>query len=174
MASSGDWIIVNPTPESLMALLRFTADDLAQNRVGRLSPQQIADATRAAVGSALLFLLVVAVVLVVVFVVRPRGVALVFYSLMLTGSLAVFGMMAAAAIAARVQLRVESVQGPIQILGARRSSVLAIGRRRFSISENAGRALRAGDHYRVFGLAHTSTLLSLERLPQGEGGHAGP
>ena len=156
-----------------MKVLRFTADDLTQNRSGRLSPHQIAEATRAAVGNVLMFLLVLAVVVAVVFVVRPRGIALLFYGAMLLGCLAIFGSMAGTTIAARVQLRVESVEGPIQILGARRSSVLAIGRRRFSVSEEACNVMHAGDYYRAFGLAHASTLLSLEPLSRTEDGNAG-
>lgn len=156
-----------------MQLLEFTADDLALNRAGQLSPHQLADLTRGAVGAGALFAMVLGVALMVLFGVRPRRWARLFYAVMFATNVTIFGVFAWNHIAARVDRRVVVVQGPIEIAGGmRQSSVLVVAGQSYSISVEAGQALRRGDEYRVYGLAHSSTFLSLEPSPRPETGHA--
>jgi hypothetical protein len=155
-----------------MRLLEFTADDLARNRAGQLSPHQLADATRAAIGTGSTFVMALGLALMLGFGLRPLRLAYLFYMVMSLAALTIVGAFAATHVAARVDPRVVMVQGPINLMGGRRSWGLVVGRQHFLIPEQGGRALRRGDEYRVYSLAHSSTFLSLEPLAAPEADHA--
>ena len=163
----------------LMAALNFTEADLDANRDGQLSEEQRARLY----GKRIYWLLAIAGVVVLVFLVNLPGVFVIFGSddypppadiLIFTGLImGCIGILAVLytrsglrAIAADLQEKtVEAVQGQIKLEPFGEGSImLRVLDRVFSVSDRTGFAFKNGDPYCLYYAPHSKTLLSAEWL----------
>ncbi len=148
--------------EQVASVLEFTLDDLARNRVGKLSSHQVWMVTKWALvqgGIALLLLFGVAAMIFGAGLTGFRRVA--FYSLGFL-SLAIYLPSAGLFVVAAVARRVDVHEGTLDLHGTGRGSVAVVDSHRVIISWEAAKVLKSGECYRIYGLGYSNEFLSIE------------
>ena len=155
--------------DQIAAVLEFSMDDLAMNRVGKLSPHQVWLATKTAVVQGGFAVLLVGGAIALVFGVGLTGIRRVaFYALALlalASDLPFASLFVAAAVAKRVMVR----EGPLDLHGTGRGTVAVVGSQHVLISWTATKVLKSGERYRIYSLAYSHRFLSIEPLPPATG-----
>jgi hypothetical protein len=148
--------------EQIASVLEFTLDELAMNRVGKLSSHQVWLATKTAVVQGGFAVLLLGGAIVLVFGVGLTGIRRVaFYALALL-ALASDLPFASLFVAAAVAKRVVVPEGPLDLHGTGRGTVAVVGSQPVLISWTATKVLKSGEHYRIYSLAYSNTFLSIE------------
>ena len=155
--------------EQIGDVLEFTLDDLAINRIGKLSSHQAWIATKTALVHGGLGIFFLGGIVAMIFGVGLTGFRRVaFYSLGLLG-LASYVPFASLFVAAAVARRVDVHEGKLDLHGTGRGSVAVVGSHRVIISWEASKVLRNGESYRIYSLGYTNEFLSIEPLPPATG-----
>ncbi|HXI60659.1 MAG TPA: hypothetical protein VNO55_31575 [Polyangia bacterium] len=160
--------MTTPTQLSqIAATLQFTLEELALNRAGRLSPQQTWDATKSALFTGALGLVVLGGLLVAALIVRPAGVVRLILYTMGPLSLALLAFLSWGAIDGAIQRRVIAVEGALDLRSNGRGTEVAVGKSHVPISHKASSVLTKGARYRLYYLAGADTFLSIEPVDDG-------
>jgi hypothetical protein len=148
--------------DQIAAVLEFSMDDLAMNRVGKLSSHQVWLATKTAVVQGGFAVLLLGGAIILVFGVGLTGIRRVaFYALALlalASDLPFASLFVAAAVAKRVVVQ----EGPLDLHGTGRGTVAVVGSQHVLISWTATKVLKSGEYYRIYSLAYSNTFLSIE------------
>jgi len=151
--------------EQIASVLEFTLDDLAMNRMGKLSSHQVWMVTKWALVQGGIALLLVFGVALMVFGAGLTGFRRVaFYSLGFL-SLAIYLPFAGLFVVAAVARRVDVHEGKLDLHGTGRGSVAVVDSHRVIISWVAAKVLKNGESYRIYSLGYSNEFLSIEPLP---------
>lgn len=160
--------------ETIAATLGFTLEELALNRAGRMSPHQIAESVRSAVGISGTVLVAVGATLIVLFLGRPTGAVRILVTILCLGLVALCTAFSGQAVAGAVRHEVLTDEGTLEFKsGPRLSTMVVVGRFR-SVVNDASKVLTPGERYRVFYARHSEALLSIEPLREAPSEQAAP
>lgn len=144
-------------------------DDLAVNRVSRLSSHQTWDAVREALGMAGVLLIALGALMTVAFVVKTGGLLKAVYVGLALVALITVAVVARQSIGAALAPRVVVNEGPLDLHGTGRGVVAVIGASRVNMPVSSAEVLTSGASYRIFSLAGSNMLLSIEPLSEAGG-----
>lgn len=151
--------------DQIASTLGFTLEELTLNAAGKLSPHQVWVSVRTALVFSLLALLAGGA-LVAVATVKANLLYRFFAVVVLVGGIFLTGREATRSAMALVSRQVLSAEGPVKIgPGARYNVSVTIGPWH-DIVADAGKVLTPGARYRVYYLARSNRLLSIEPLPE--------
>jgi hypothetical protein len=153
-----------PLPtRQMMSTLGYSLDELALNRAGQVSSDQLAGSLKAAAVSVPLTLFAISTFLFIVFYARATGWHRALLITMSILSATVVGVLAYIQVADLITRKVATVEGPIEFTNVGKSPGIAIGHKLFETLPCRDVLVRGGN-YRVYYLAHSNTFLSLEPL----------
>jgi hypothetical protein len=152
--------------DELATTLGFTLEELALNQAGRLSPQQVGQCVKSAAVMGLLMLVTLGLVAAMFLLVRPQGLMRFMLPALGLGAAAVCIAMGWQTMAAAVSRKVLMAEGTLELRsGHRQSTIVVVGAFRRTV-DHAHKVLVPGQKYRVYYLAYSQDLLSLEPLPE--------
>jgi hypothetical protein len=150
--------------EQIAQALGFTLNELASNRLGRLSVDQSWRCTQMALAAAGFLIAIVGLLLATRYVVRPSGGVRVIFIVYGLAAFVVATFLFWRTSRAAFAKRVISQTGVLSFERSGKGLAIKVGATGFNVPRAGETVLTRGDVYRVYYLAHTETFLSIEKL----------
>jgi hypothetical protein len=150
-----------PQVEHIAQALGFTLDDLALNRLGRMSAHQGWEVARQGLGLLGMVMAGIGGILVVLFLIKPAGLYRLVYLPIPLGAV-LFIAMASPTIAGAWQHKVVSAEGALDFRQAGRWPTMVVGQAHISAPAGSADVLTRGQIYRVYYVQRSDQFLSIE------------